>query len=546
MKNLKAYFLLFLVTVFSLAISCKSTPKAPDQDTLNSLNAATARVESARAQAVEVEAQDYFPDEWKQAESDYQAGKAADKATAVGANEAIERYTLAADVYEEIAEKSAPLYAKDLEEAKADLEKVMARAGKSRQDASDTQSSGYFPGEWDAAEVQYQNGENSDKETLRGIRAAIASYTAAADTYDDIAEKSRPLLAADKDSLQAAIARAQQSRKEAQDLLAPTYFPDEWTEAEAGLQAGIDADKNTPDEMKAAAVLYVAAADVYDDLAERSRPLFANDTTRKDLEAAIARAESSRQKAMEANGQGYLANDWRSAESALQSAKNAGTATPEEMLAATALYVTAANAYDDIARRSAQMLAKEREDAMKALQAAITRAQQSRTQATNARGQTLFPNEWRNAETRNQTATNAKRETVAEIKAAVPLYNAAADAYDDVTRRSAERTAQEARDNAGRARQAALDAKANVAVEAEYNRAETVYQQATRDFGARNYPNATNGFNQSTTQFTAAATAAGTKRNQAETAVARAKERAAQSVALATSVGEALEEENNE
>ena len=533
--------------VFSLAISCKSTPKAPDQETLDRLNAATARVESARAKAVEVEAQDYFPDEWGQAESDYQAGQAANKGTIDGANEAIERYNSAADVYEAIAEKSAPLYAKDLEEAKAALEEAMARAGKSRQGAVDTQGSSYFPDDWNTAETQYQKGEGGDKETLRGVRAAITAYTAAADGYDDITEKSRPLLAADAEALQTAIARAEQSRKEAQNLLAPSYFPDEWTEAEAGYQAGVDADKNTPDEMKAAAELYIAAADVYDDLAERSRPLFANDTTRKDLEAAIARAESSRQKAMEANGQGYLANDWRSAESALQSAKNAGTTTPEEMVAATALYVAAANAYDDIARRSAQMLAKEREDAQKALQAAITRAQQSRTQATNAKGQTLFPNEWRTAESRNQTATSAKRETVAEMKAAVPLYNAAADAYDDITRRSVERTAQEARDNAGKARQAALDAKANVAVEADYNRAETVYQQATRDFGSKNYPNATNGFNQSAAQFTAAATAAGTKRNQAETAVARAKERAAESIALATSVGQELdEEENNE
>ncbi|MCL1836237.1 MAG: hypothetical protein FWG46_01685 [Treponema sp.] len=550
MNHRKTHFILFLAAIFMLAISCKSTPKPPDQEALDRLNEAMARAENARNKASEVQGQTYFPEEWDAAEADYQAGMAADKETLVGVNEAIDRFNAAADGFEAIAEKSAPLYARDLEEARAALEAVMARVGQSRQNAMDNQGASYFPDDWNSTEAQWQRGESANRETLDGIKTAIAAFTAAADGYDSIAERAGPLYAADREAarkaLQEATARAEQSRKEAQDVQAATYFPEDWKNAEDGLQSGKDAAKDTLDEMRAAEALFITAADMYDDLAERSRPLFASEAAQKALDAAIARAERSRQQAMDANGQNFFANDWRTAESRLQSARNAPRNSAEEIQAAAALFASAADSYDDIARRSGPMLAKERDDAQKALQAAIARAQASRRAASDANGPTLFPNEWRNAETRNQTATNAKRETVAEMKAAVPLYNTAADAYDDIARRSIEKTAQEARDRAAKERQAAVDAKANVAVEAEFNRADTVYQQAVRDFAAKAFPKATTGFNQSATQFAAATQATGVKRNQADDALAKAKARSEESIALATNVGLALEEEENE
>ena len=551
MKNhRKTHFILFLATIFLLAISCKSTPKPPDQEALDRLNEAMARAESARTRAGEVQGQTYFPEEWDAAEADYQAGMAADKETLDGVNEAIDKFNAAADAFEIIAEKSAPLYEKDLGEARTAMEAALARVGLSRLSAMDYQGASYFPEDWNNTEAQRQHGEGANKETLDGIRAATAAFNAAADGYDSIAERAGPLYAADKEAarkaLQEATARAEQSRKDAQAAQAPVYFPEEWKSAEEGLQAGKDAGKDTIDEMKTAEALFITAAEVYDDLAERSRPLLASDAAKKALEAATARAEKSRQQAMDANGQNFFANDWKTAESKLQAAKSAAKNSAEEIQAATALFAAAADAYDDIAKKSGPMLAKEKDDAQKALQTAIARAQASRKAASDANGPALFPNEWKNAETRNQNATNAKRGTAAEMKAAVPLYSAAADAYDDIARKSVEKTAQEARDRATKERQAAVDAKANVAVEAEFNRADTVYQQAVKDFAAKTFPKATTGFNQSATQFAAATQATGVKRNQADDALAKAKARSEESIALATNIGLAMEEEDNE
>jgi chemosensory pili system protein ChpA (sensor histidine kinase/response regulator) len=215
------------------------------------------------------------------------------------------------------------------------------------------------------------------------------------------------------------------------------------------------------------------------------------------------------------------------------------------------------------------MFTKERDDASRALQAAITRAEQSRRSASGANGQNNFPAEWRDAESKNQAAQNAKRATVDEMKAATPLYVTAANAYDNIARlntarqaeqakaaeqaRQAEqaRAAEEARKNmnnakaqADRARQAAVDAKANLALPTEFNAADGVYRQAvTASSNANSVAAATNGFNQAAAQFTAAANAVGTKRREAEGAISRSKERRAQSVARATNIGRIMDGE---
>ena len=554
MKNQKALFILLCATVLMVFMSCKSTPPAqpPDQESLDTMNAAMARAESAREQASAVNGQAYFPDRWQQAESNYQAARGTNKETMDGVTEAITLFNQAADEWEAIAEESGPLYAKDVEEAKLALAAATTRAGQSRQGAMDSQGQSYFPDDWEAAESRYQSGENAPKDSLNEMRAAAGMYTAAADAFDDIAERSRPLLAAEREeamaALQQAIARADQSRKNAQDAQAATHFPNEWRGAEAQMQAGRSARTATPDEIRAAQELFAAAADAYDDLAERSRPMAAAASAQQALTAAIARAERSRQSAVDVDGQTYFPNEWRTAETRNQSARNARRGTPEEMTAATALYVAAADAYDDIANRSRPRFTQDTAAAQRSLQEAINRAQQSRRAAEAARAQTYFPNEWRAAETRNQTATNARRGTIAEMRAAIPLYNAAADAYDDITRRSVARAAEEndtaaraAKERADRERQAAIDARAPVAMPTEYNQAEAIYQQGVTAFNGRTWPTAVERFNQAAPLFTAAARGSETKRGQAETAVIRARERAAESVALATSVGQALD-----
>jgi nucleoid-associated protein YgaU len=168
------------------------------------------------------------------------------------------------------------------------------------------------------------------------------------------------------------------------------------------------------------------------------------DEANRALQAAIARATQARQEAMNANGQTYFPDEWRAVETRNTSARNARRNTPEEMKSATELYISVAETYEDIAKKSAPMMAREREEAEKGLEAAIARAERSRQQATDANGQTNFPNDWRTAETRNNSARNARRGTVAEMRAATGLYNGAADAYDDIVNKNTARIAEEA------------------------------------------------------------------------------------------------------
>ena len=564
---------LLCVAALSMTTACKSSPKPeekpvdpelmpPSQDALDRLDAAMARAENGRNAALDLQGDGYFPEEWARAESDNAAGKGAGRATVRGVNQAIALFGSAADVYESIAENSAPLYAQDVETARAALNEAIAAAGKSRQDALDNQGSVYFPDDWQAVEDLFQSGEGLSRETLADLQAAAALYQTVAESYNDIAERSRPLYAKDKDdankALQAASARADQSRKDAQSAQANTYFANDWKAAEAELQAAKNAKKGTLEEINAAAAMLAAAADKFDELTAKSLPMAEKDNAQKALTAAIARAEKSRQAAMDADGPTYFANDWKAAETKNTAAKNAKKGTPEEIKAATAQFTSAADAYDDIAKKSAPRLAQDKDAANKALQAAIARAEQSRKLATDAKGQANFPNEWKDAEAKNQTARNAKRATVAEMKAATPLYNSAADAYDGIVRKNNDLVAKLAKEKAETDRQAAataktaaekerqtaIAAKAPVAVRDDYNKADTIYQQGVKDFNAQTFASAADRFNQSTPMFASAAQSAGKKHDAAEDAITRAKQRSADSAALAENTARELEGSN--
>jgi hypothetical protein len=162
--------------------------------------------------------------------------------------------------------------------------------------------------------------------------------------------------------------------------------------------------------------------------------------------------------------------------------------------------------------------------------------------------QANFPNEWRNAETRNTAARNARRGTPTEMRAAATVYGEAADMYDDIVRRNTARVAEEtqrnveaARTRAENERQAAINARADVAVRDDFNRADTIFQQANRDLTARNLAQATERFNQAADQFMAAATLAINKRNLAEETINEAKQRSEESAAFAIETGRILE-----
>jgi len=559
MINKKFLFLIMGVMAVLLIISCATKPPpGPGQDLLDELNAAMARAQSGREAAVAVQAQTYFPDEWNKAESDNNAGKNANKGTVEGVKQGIALFTSAAEGYEAITTNAAPLFAKDQEEADKALRAAMAREDKSRKDASDSHASDYFPDDWARAETEHQSGVDAKKDTIAEKKSAAVIYNSAADSYDAMAGKSKELLAKEKADadreLQAAMAQAEKSRQAAMSVNGQTYFPNDWKDAEAKNTSGKNAKKTTTEEIKAATALFVSAAAAYDDIAGKSQQRFAKDKddASKALQAAMARADKSRQAAVAADAQTNVPNDWRNAETKNTSAKNAKTGTLDEMKAATALFVSAADAYDDVARKSQQQAAKDKDDANKALQAAIARMEKSRKDAQDAKANVNLPTDWNNAETKNKTAVGAKRGTVAEIKAAVPLYTAAADAYDDLIKKNVafmnstqnQKPAEDAKARAERERQKALDVKANIAVAAEFNGADAVFKQAAGDFDKKSFTSAAELYNKSADQFIAAALLTEKKRTQADDAVGEAKKRSAQSAEFAVNTGTAMEGKN--
>jgi hypothetical protein len=436
-----------------------------------------------------------------------------------------------------------------------ELDAAMARAQNGREGALAVQAQAYFPDEWNKAESDNNSGRNANKSTVEGVKQGIALFASAAGGYEAIAANSGSLFAKDQEdansALQAAMARAEKSRKDAHDSLALNYFPDDWAGAEALRQNSLDANKNSIEEMKTAAALFVSAADSYDAITSKNRQIIAKEKEDADkaLQAAMAQTEKSRQAAMNVSGQAYFPNDWRAAEAKNTSAKGAKKTTAEEIKTATAQFISATAAYDDIAARSQQMAAKEKEDANKTLLAAIARMEKSRKDAQDAKANINLPVDWNNAEAKNRTAVNARRATAIEMKAAVPLYNSAADAYDDLVRKNLafqntqnQKSAEDAKARAEKERQKALDVQANIAAVAEFGGADAIFKQAAADFNKKIFTSAIESYNKSSDQFIAAALSAEKKRVLADNTIGEAKRRSAQSADYAVNTGTVMEE----
>jgi len=136
------------------------------------------------------------------------------------------------------------------------------------------------------------------------------------------------------------------------------------------------------------------------------------------------------------------------------------------------------------------------------------------------------------------------------MRTAANLFNGIASAFDDIVLRNVrfveenQAAALAARAAAERERQAAIDARANVAALDDFNRANSTFQQAFAAFNERNFVAARNQYNQSANQFVASAREAERRRRLADAAVENARRRSAESTAFAISTGLALEEED--
>ncbi|MCL2558136.1 MAG: hypothetical protein FWE09_06620 [Treponema sp.] len=430
----------------AIMLSCASVSQAD----LIRLDAAMARAEQSRELAADLRGEEHFPAEWATAQAHYDDGLASATNTRARVNSAVRSLTAAADGFDDIVERVMPLIAEDLARARAALAAAETRAQGARDGAERVQGQTRFPEDWDDADALFQSAQGVDARVFNSIALAITLFDAAVKGFDEITAKSAVLVAQELEAArlerQAALEAAQRSRGEALARRASTFFPNEWREAEAQLRDAQTAPVlSLPQALDAIAMLDAVAA-VYADLYERSQPHIEReeaervaaaqrtDATRA-LQTATTRADASRRAAMAADGQTHFPNDWRAAED-LNTAGRVRRDETAGILEAVTQLNSAADRYDNIAQRAAPIVARQTDEATRALQAATTRMQTSRAAAVAVDAQTFFPADWRNAETQNANAGRARRGTLEEMRAATALFTQAATSYDDLARRS--------------------------------------------------------------------------------------------------------------
>jgi hypothetical protein len=77
------------------------------------------------------------------------------------------------------------------------------------------------------------------------------------------------------EALQEAVARAEEARKRALDFESPSYFPTEWETAEAQNMAAGNLPTSTDTEVQEAVAAYKASTDAFDELFNKTIPLYA-------------------------------------------------------------------------------------------------------------------------------------------------------------------------------------------------------------------------------------------------------------------------------
>jgi hypothetical protein len=101
----------------------------PDQALIDDLAAAKARVEASRAHAIDVESSRYFPEDWETVEDQYRSLKEPEPSTRGEFRAAVENYGAVADAFDDLAQKSLPLYAADRERELREAREAALKAG---------------------------------------------------------------------------------------------------------------------------------------------------------------------------------------------------------------------------------------------------------------------------------------------------------------------------------------------------------------------------------------------------------------------------------
>jgi hypothetical protein len=260
--------------------------------------------------------------------------------------------------------------------------------------------------------------------------------------------------------------------------------------------------------------MYASAADAYDEITRKSRPRYI-----QDWEDAVRRERAA---AVDAGIAGIAPDHLRSADQ---------SADETRRLLAAADYIPDSEAA--------------------AVPVDMYRALKPRADAAKAR-QEIIINSLGAYDAANLNAGDERiSAAIAEYEAWNPKVsrdraNEALARYNEALMSAWTALAREKQLEASREREAALAVKANIAVRDEFNGADRIYQQAARDFSARTFKEAAELYGQSAALFIAAARSAEDKRRRAEEAIGAAKQKTAESTALATSMGLIIEEGQDE
>jgi hypothetical protein len=292
------------------------------------------------------------------------------------------------------------------------------------------------------------------------------------------------------------MARAESARKRAEDFWGPSYFPDEWGEAEAGYR-DITVDRTSAESIQEAERRYNAAADGYDEIFRNAISRYA-----RDREDEIRRARA----AAVAAGIEELAPDY------LITADRAAADAEDRFLAGD--YYGA----DEAARGAL--------DRYRSLTAGAE-GYQVREEIVRRDFAGFDADNFDRADAVLQEAA-----AVFETGAPAEALRGAEDSklrYTQVLKNGWAAYAAQLRALAQRERQNALDAKANMAVKEEFATVERTYNRAEASFRAEGYEEAVSLYVSSEAGYVAVAQTAREKRRIAEAAIQAAERKLAES-----------------
>jgi hypothetical protein len=311
------------------------------------------------------------------------------------------------------------------------------------------------------------------------------------------------------DNLNKALAQADTSRKQAQDIEAPGYFLSEWDAAEeqyAG--ARNNAGDATLGDVKKTIALYEAAAETYDNLARQCIPLFY-----EDLSDEILRA---RDEAIDGGIRDISPNRLEAADLRIDKALeqyDAGNAAATNSDAAESYYAAAASAFDALDRYHALTLG--------------VRAYRLGEEIQERGFADYDPENYESAVGSMDTAVAAY--DGGDTETALSQAEEALLRYTLVMNEGWLGYAGDLKLSAETERRSALASKANVAVKKIFDDADGLYTRGAAAYNAQDYAASAEYFSQAIPLFDGAVKAAEQKRIVAEEAIQTAEMRISQS-----------------